>query len=208
MVVYRALSVRQGIEVVKKGGVIAYPTETVYGLGVDARNARAVQSLYRIKGRELAKAISILVADSDELKRWVSLDQRALSLIEAFWPGPLTLVMRAKRSIPGVVSAAGRIGVRISSHPIAQELVTTVGALTTTSANRSGENPCRSGPTVFRKLGGDLDGVVGGERLYSRKSSTVLDISDRKIKVLRNGVITLQQIEEKLNHGPSEDPTV
>ena len=132
----------QILDVFKKGGIIAYPTETFYGLGVDPFNESAVKKLFQLKGREPDKPIAILVKDKNVLLAVVEeIPPAAEKLIKKFWPGPLTIIFKAKREVPpSLTGNTGKIAVRISSNPITQKLLETIDSpITTTSANPSGK---------------------------------------------------------------------
>ncbi|MBI2340015.1 MAG: threonylcarbamoyl-AMP synthase [Deltaproteobacteria bacterium] len=188
------LTVAQAARIVRKGGIVAYPTETFYGLAARADNPDAVGRVFEIKGREKGKPVSILIDSQRELKRWVrGIGPREKKLISRFWPGPLTLVFKARKGVNQFLTGgSGKIGVRISSNPVARRLTRlSGGAITATSANRSGQKPATSGLSARRKLGKKIDGVVSGGRLKRSKGSTILDVSGKKLKVIREGEIVL-----------------
>lgn len=193
----KSLTIDQAVEVLKKGGVVAYPTETFYGLGVLASNPQAIDRLFRIKKREKDKPISILIASVNELQNWASeVGEKAQKLIEAFWPGPLTLVFKACQGVsPELTAKTGKIGLRISSEPNALEMITKLGgALTATSANLSGEKPALTALEVDSQIGTLIDGIVSSKDLNVSKGSTIIDISDKKIQVIREGEIPIEKI--------------
>ena len=195
------MNLRDGARLVKKGGVVAYPTETLYGLGADPENKKALRRILKIKGRDAGKGILILVSSSRDLKKWaVGVGQRERILIRKFWPGPLTLVFRAKNGVPKeLTGGTGKIGIRISSNKTARKLCRAVGgALTSTSANFSGEPSLRRWSEVRKYLGLLVDGVVSNENLKTSKGSTVLDVSNLNIKVIREGKIPVKKIRSFL----------
>ena len=150
-------------EIIVAGGVVAFPTETVYGLAALASQHEAVERVYLLKDRSLGKSLSILVADPTQLQEWVeTIPTEAHRLMKRFWPGPLTLVFHAGKHLPAILTAGtGKIGVRISSHPVAHALVLAVGApITATSANTSGASSCRSAKEVLSQLGSNLEVVL------------------------------------------------
>ena len=196
------LSVAEAARIVKGGGVVACPTETFYGLAVNPENRSALSRLFRIKKRERRKPILLIIASIGELDRWaVGIGGREKKLIRRFWPGPLTLVMKARSGVsPLLTAGTGKIGVRLSSEPLARRLARlSGGAITGTSANRSGEGPARKGSEVERQLGPVIDGIVSGKSLRSSKGSTILDVSGKKISLLRGGAIPISKIEKVLN---------
>lgn len=196
------------VRIVRAGGLVVYPTETLYGLGADASSPAALRRLATLKGRDAAKPISVLVASRamlDEVADGV--DARAQRLIERFWPGPLTLVLPARHGLPSVLTGGrGTIGVRISSHPLARALVEALGRpLTATSANPGGE----PAPVVIdearRSLGQGIDAWLDGGRLPGGAGSTVLDVTVTPPRVVREGAVPLAAIEAALREPIARD---
>ena len=184
--------IAQAAAVLKGGGVIAYPTETFYGLGVDAKNEKAIERLFAVKGRDFKNPIPVVIGDISKLNQLVTdVPSLAQELIARFWPGPLTLIFAAAPSIPDRLTAGtGNIGIRISSHPIARLLAGQLGGpLTSTSANRSGQKECVTAREVLEKIGDDLDCIIDGGETPGGKGSTILDITQDPPVVLRAGVI-------------------
>jgi L-threonylcarbamoyladenylate synthase len=194
------------IAALQRGDVIVFPTETLYGLGADALNVTAVERVFHLKGRPAANPISVLVADRAMLGGIVDeLSPLAEKLITQFWPGPLTLVLPAKKGISKhLINTSGGVGVRISSEPIATHLVRELGKpITATSANPSGKNPARSIEEARRYFSGQIAVYIDGGELHSNVGSTVAEISGDRIKVIREGEISkagLQRVigEEKV----------
>nr|HPJ96710.1 L-threonylcarbamoyladenylate synthase [Syntrophales bacterium] len=144
------------VAVLQGGGIIAYPTETFYGLGVDATNIKAVERLFAVKGRDFKNPIPVVIGDVAQLNQVVTdVPPPAQELIARHWPGPLTLVFGVASSLSDRLTAGtGKIGVRISSHPIARLLAGEFGGpLTSTSANRSGQKECVTAQEVMEKIG-------------------------------------------------------
>lgn len=184
--------ISQAVAVLKDGGVIAYPTETFYGLGVDATNEQAVERLFAVKGRDFKNPIPVVVGDIVHLNQVVNdVPPLAQELIARYWPGPLTLIFRATPSLPDRLTAGtGKIGIRISSHPIARLLAGKLGGpLTSTSANRSGQKECITVQEVMEKIGDDLDLIIDGGATPGGKGSTILDTTQDPPVVLRAGAI-------------------
>lgn len=197
----RTLSLDQAVNLLNCGGLIAYPTETFYGLAVRADDGPAIKKIFVAKKRERGKPISILIPSQKYLKSWAkNIKQRDRMLIKHFWPGPLTLVFCARKSVAQALTAGeGKIGIRISSHKTAQAIVQKLGAaITTTSANLSGRLSCLTAEAVGRQFGKKIDGIVGRSRLKSSKGSTVLDVSGRKVRLLREGEVTMEEIQRVL----------
>ena len=155
----------KAIGFIKSGEVIAYPTETIYGLGADVFNARAVKKIYDLKSRDVGLPISILVSGTSMLKEFVTdISDRAQVLMRRFWPGPLTILFSVNDRIPkGLVTNTGKIGVRCSSNPVASTLVDRLGGpITTTSANLSGFPPSLNVKHVLRYFGDKLPCIIDG----------------------------------------------
>lgn len=191
------VSIEKAAEVIRKGGVVAYPTETFYGLGADASNRDAVREIFRLKGREKGKPIPVLVCNREmleELAQWV--DERGEELIRRFWPGPLTLVFPARKTVlPVITGGTHKVGVRISSHPLAYELVEKVGRpITTTSANPSGHPPPRTANEVKEYFSGQLDLILKTEKLSGKMSSTVLDLTSDPAVIIREGEVSKEEL--------------
>jgi L-threonylcarbamoyladenylate synthase len=182
----------------RAGEVVAYPTETVYGLGVDALSGSAVARLRRLKGRVPDQGLSVLVASLAELERWApELPARARRLARAFWPGPLTLVVPLPPGPLDAVATAHGVGFRCSPQPTAAALAAAMGSpLVSTSANRSGEAPCRSAAQVLDCFGPDLP-IAGGEDAGGEPPSTVVALeSDGTLAILREGPISAEKLSE------------
>jgi L-threonylcarbamoyladenylate synthase len=182
----------------RAGEVVAYPTETVYGLGVDALSPEAVARLQQLKGRGADRGLSVLLAVPDELERWApGLPARALRLARAFWPGPLTLVVPVPAGRLDAVATERGVGFRCSPQPTAAALAAALGsALVTTSANRSGEPPCTSAAQVEACFGGGLP-IAGGEDAGGAAPSTVVALgADGALRILRGGPIEARRLHE------------
>ena len=180
-------------EMILHGSVVAFPTETFYGLGADAMDEKALQKIFQIKGRKENKPLLLLVADRTWLPGLVKkIPPRAERLMEKFWPGPLTLVFEASPRLPPILTAnTGKVGLRISSHPVARALVQAVGrAITGTSANRSGRPSASLPAEVFQALGRKVDAILDGGKTAGGLGSTVLDISADRPKIIRPGAIS------------------
>jgi len=187
---------RRGIEKaaqwILQGKVLAFPTETFYGLAADALDGEALQRIFMVKGREGDKPLLLLVSDRTWLPGLVKdISPQAESLMERFWPGPLTLVFEASAHMSPLLTAnTGKIGLRISSHPVAQALVQVVGrAITATSANVSGQPSASEAREVFQSLGKKIDAILDGGKTPGGLGSTVVDVSGVSPKIIRQGAI-------------------
>lgn len=180
------------------GGVVVYPTETLYGLGVDASNAAALHRLVQLKGREPGKPIAVLVADLGMVAHLAaSIPVAAQRLMQRFWPGPLTVVLPARGDVAAVLTGgSGTIGVRLSSHPTATALVRGLGRpLTTPSANPAAAAPPRSLDVARRYFGTRVDAYLDGGLLTGEPPSTVVRV-DRDLQIVRQGAIAAAAIRE------------
>lgn len=187
-------SLREAGEVVRGGGVIAFPTETFYGLGVDPLNVPAVQRLYDLKGRSSQTSpILVLIRSRRELQALVSeITPAAERLMQACWPGPLTLVFRAAVAVPLVLTAGtGTIGVRLSAYPDVQRVLEIIGGpLTGTSANRTGQPPATTADEVERAFGADVDLIVNGGPTPGGLPTTVVDTTVSPPRLIREGCVS------------------
>lgn len=186
----------KAVQFLRGGDVIAYPTETIFGLGADVSNRKAVKKIYNLKSRDYGLPISILVSDLGMLRRYVTgVSDNALKLITKFWPGPLTILFPASPLISrGLVTNTGRVGIRFSSHPIASLLVKNFGgAITTTSANRSGCPPALSAKDVKKYFEERVPCIIDGVCEPS-KGSTVVDVGDDTMRIIREGAIPAEEV--------------
>ena len=191
----------RGVDALKRGGVIVFPTETFYGLGADAFNETAVERIVSLKGRNPENPIPIIIANRKMLEQVVTeVPAVAKKLIDRFWPGPLTLVLPAEKNLPApLLNRDGRVGVRISSHPIAIRLARELGhPITATSANPSGKAPARTIEEAGAYFSGKLEIFLDGGRLGGRKGSTVVEVSSRGVlRIIREGEISSQELERR-----------
>jgi L-threonylcarbamoyladenylate synthase len=195
----RAEALAKAVAALKRGEVIAFPTETLYGLGADALEDAAVEKVFHLKGRDSANPIPVLIADRGMLSRLVSeVSPLAETLIARFWPGPLTIVLPARPDIPRpLVNTNGGIGVRVSSQSIAAGLVQNLDRpITATSANPSGQPAARTVEEARRYFSGEIDVFVDGGTLVSKTGSTVVEIVGEGIKIIREGDIARSKLEE------------
>ena len=192
----------QAAQCASRGGVIVYPTDTLYGLGCAGVDRVAVERVMALKGRALGKSFPLLIADESWLEDLVEeVPESALKLQKAFWPGPLTLVYRASASASSpLVSPTGTIGLRISRSPVAQGIVQRLGLpLVATSANRSGEPYPGDLNSILGSLGGRVDLYLDGGTLPPSRGSTVVDVSANYPLLLREGDLPWKVIRSLLN---------
>lgn len=187
--------------IIRNGGIIAYPTDTFYGLAVNPFDEDAVERLFRIKGRSASKPVALLVSGRERVFPLVKeISHIAKNLMDDFWPGPLTLVFLAKKNLSERLTAGtGTIGIRFPDAAIPLALIQEAGfPLTATSANRSGEAPSVSALEVERVFGTDVDFILDGGAC-GRLPSTLLDVTRRVPKILREGRVTRDDLKVFFN---------
>jgi len=179
---------------------VVYPTDTVYGLGCDPFNVDAVKRVFRVKG-ERKKPLPILSCCLPDFEKIVYLSEKAKKLAERFWPGPLMLVVLKKPALPNIVTCGSdSVGVRIPKHEIALKLICqSDGLLIGTSANRTGKKPPQTAHEAAEQLGQEVDVILDGGPTPLGEASTVVDLTSKKLKILREGPISLQQILDALS---------
>jgi len=189
-------NVRAAAEIVKKGGLIVYPTDTVYGLGCDPFNISAVEKLIRVKGTR-DKPLPILAYSLNDIERVAELSEKARRIGEKFWPGPLTLILPRKRPSDIITFSLTTIGVRIPNHKVALKLIGLSGGLLIgTSANKTGVQPPSNAAEAYEQLNGKVDVILDGGMVKLGVSSTILDLTCERLKILRNGPVNLEDIME------------
>lgn len=186
-------------ELLQQGQVVAFPTDTVYGLGADLHNPNAIQQLFEVKGRDAAKAIAVLLGNVQVLDQVTAeMNPLAQRLAQLFWPGPLTLVVPAHPSLPPELSPLPTVGVRMPDHSDALALLNLTGPLAVTSANLSGAPSCVTAQEVFEQIGDHIPLILDGGKTPGGVSSTVIDCTKDVIEILRMGPISQQDLEEAL----------
>ncbi len=186
-----------GTKLLRRGGVIAFPTDTIYGLGADAFQAGAVYRIYEIKGRPGDRQLPLLIADIDSLPLLAdTVPDMARFLAGRFWPGALTMVLPASSSLPAHLATGPGIAVRIPDHPACLALIRGLGnPLIGTSANLSGRGPALTAAEVHHQLGNSIDFIIDGGRCPGGRESTVIDVTKPAPAVLREGIIPTHEIE-------------
>ena len=188
-------SLKEAFKLIKSGGLVAFPTDTVYGLGADVFNINSIGELYRVKGREGTKAIAVLLGDPNDLQQLTAeMSTTAQRLAENFWPGALTLVVSSHSNLPENISPLPTVGVRMPDHPIALALLRKTGPLATTSANLSGLSSPKTAQEVLMQLEGRIPLILDGGQTQGGTPSTVVDCTGSEPVILREGPISLQQI--------------
>ncbi len=178
--------------IVTQGGVVAYPTETFYGLGTNGENEASIEKLFAIKGRDFNKPIPLIIGRRNQVtKLAAAVPEAAELLMDRFWPGGLTLLFEALPHVSTrLTGGTGRIGIRLSSNMIAAGLAALLsGGLTATSANLSGQEGCASAEEVIDRLGSGIDAIIDGGTTPGKKGSTIVDITTDPPVVIREGII-------------------
>lgn len=189
------------VTVLKQGGVIAYPTETVYGLGASIYHEHAVRRIFQLKIRDPNKPLSVMISSIEDVNELCEeIPQYSEILMNAFWPGPLTLIFKASEKVPNYIASTDKkIGLRFPNHPITRAIMRMHGQpVTSTSANVAGKAEPINAQEVKHIFGDKIDLVIDGGECRFKIPSTVLDATGEEPKVLREGVMTLAQIQEVL----------
>ncbi len=193
--------IRQAADILKAGGLVALPTETVYGLGANAENPEALARMYAVKGRPVNHPVIVHIASARQLGDWaVDIPEAAWLLAEAFWPGPLTLILKRSSRVPdSVTGGQDTVGIRVPSHPMALALLQTFGGgVAAPSANRFGKLSPTSAAHVQADLGNDVDLILDGGDCAVGVESTIVAFQDGQPVILRPGMITAEQIRAVL----------
>jgi len=191
--------IRGAVEAIRSGRIVAVPTETYYGLAVDPLNQLALQELFALKKRPHYKPILILISRLEQLEKYAAATpSRYLSLIDCYWPGPLTLVFPARPEISEVLTGGtGTIGIRLTSHPVACRIIEQLGGpITATSANLSSQEPARTARQVKECFGNRLGWIVDGGPADEGLGSTVVNIVDHVLCIERRGRVDLPGLPE------------
>ncbi len=193
-------NIKAAAEIVKRGGLVVYPTDTVYGLGCDPFNVNAVEKLIQAKGTR-GKPLPVLSYSLEEIERIAELSEDARRIGEKFWPGPLTLVL-PKKLLPDIVTfGLASVGVRIPKHDVALELLRLSGRLLAgTSANKTGFHPSLTPFEARKQLKNEVDVILDGGAVPVGISSTIIDLTDEKPRILRKGPISLEDILKSLDN--------
>jgi L-threonylcarbamoyladenylate synthase len=192
-------AIEQVARLLKLGRLVAYPTDTLYGVGASIHDPNALESLYRAKNRPRDKGIPVLLADQSDLSLVVDqVPAKARELIDLYWPGPLTLIMPKRPDLPESMSPNEGIAVRIPDSSIARELIRCAGgAIATSSANQSGAPPARTARQALEALGGAVDAILDGGQTPLGVASTIIDFTTQPPSLLRSGPISIQNLDVK-----------
>ncbi|HON58445.1 MAG TPA: L-threonylcarbamoyladenylate synthase [Smithella sp.] len=195
--------VSKAVKILKDGGLIAYPTETFYGLGVDAANEQAIEKIFTVKGRDFRNPIALIIGGPDDVNPLVKeVPEAAKKLMAALWPGALTIVFSASNNVSSLLTAgSGKIGLRLSAHPLARKLARKLGKpITATSANLSGAPECSEASAVITQIGHKIDAVVDGGKTPGGMPSTLVDITCDPPAILREGAVSRAIIEKHIHY--------
>lgn len=196
--------IREAAEVLGRGGLAAFPTDTLYALGASALDPSAIERVLTVKGRHHGKPLSVLVGSlEDATAMAAALPEEAHDLMQAFWPGALTVVVKASPKIPAVlIAATGTVGLRMPGGGVAQALLAAFnGPIIGTSANRAGGPDPADAKSVQKAIGGQIDLILDGGRVRLGISSTVIDCSVSPARILREGGIAHQKLQERVHLG-------
>jgi len=190
-------AIQTAAQTVKKGGVIVYPTDTVYGLGCNPFDQEAVRRIFRIKG-ERTKPLPILASNIKEVEKIAQITEKTKKLAKKFWPGPLTMVLLKKPLLPEIVTCKlDSVAIRVPNHAITLELTRLSGGLLIgTSANKTGEKPPQTASEAVEQIGEEVDLILDGGPTPLGASSTIIDLTTEKLRVLRHGPIKIGDISK------------
>ena len=183
------------------GSLVAYPTETFYGLGVRIADNAALEKLLRVKGRNAAKGMIVLVADLTMAYSIARISSTLRSILEKLWPGPISVVLHSLENVDPLIAPQGKIALRISPHNLATSLVRLAGPITSTSANRPGEPPACTAQSVAGQ-GLDIDAILDGGETPGGKPSTLIDLTVWPPVCLREGAVPFQEILGVISQPP------
>jgi L-threonylcarbamoyladenylate synthase len=190
----------RAVDVLRDRGVVAYPTDTFYGLAVDPRSPEAVSRLFRVKRRSPSTAIPLIAASMEQAERVAICSPADIRLAQRFWPGPLTLVMPARPGLADAILAGGTtVAVRVPAHPIARALASEFGwCITSTSANESGQPPAVSADDVVGAVGERIDLLLDAGRTEGGPPSTVVEMTANGPRLIRAGAVPWDRVLESL----------
>jgi L-threonylcarbamoyladenylate synthase len=189
---------KEGIEkasqIINQGGVVIFPTDTVYGIGCDPYNKASIEKIYKIKSRHITKSVPVLTYSIEMAERIAQFDQLAKKIVKKFWPGPLTIILKVTdEKIKKSLNLENKIAIRVPDHKCTLELLKKCNYLVGTSANISGDVPYRNPKECLKKMQ-DYDVFVDGGMITSNGESTIIEIENEEIKIIREGSLTKEEI--------------
>lgn len=195
-------AIEKSVKILNNGGLIVFPTDTVYGLASKFDQIEAIQRIYQVKGRDQTKALAVLIANLDQIKLVSKgFSKNEERLVRLFWPGALTVILEKKDNLKVSLSMDSTIGVRIPNDPFVRNLAEQVGPLATTSANLSGLPSSTNVDEVLSQIGDWVDLIIDGGECDGGIPSTVVDCRGEEIKILREGAISKEEIIKGLVSG-------
>lgn len=196
-----ASAIARALEVLQAGGLVAFPTDTVYGVGALAFDGPAVESIYTAKERPVEKAIPVLIGDLEDLGQvGTDIPETARRLAARFWPGPLTILVPKRAELPQAVSATSTVAARVPDHAVARALLRAVGPMAVTSANISGAQSPVTAEEVHQQLEGRIALILDGGRTPGGVPSTLVDCTAAELTILREGPLSLDELYSALNN--------
>lgn len=197
-------ALQQAAHVIAGGGLVAFPTDTIYGLGASVRLPASIARLFSAKERPFERPIPVLIASVDQLDQVAAEVPGAVRrLAVAFWPGPLTLVVPRQDNLPDILGPTPTVGVRVPDHPVALGLLQLAGPLAVTSANLSGAEGCTTAEQVEQSLSGRVDLILDGGRCPGGIASTVAAFDQGEVRILREGPVRREELHAILAGGHS-----
>lgn len=194
-------AIPRAYEILQRGGLVAFPTDTVYGVGALAFDGKAVETIYVAKDRPAEKAIPILIGDPGDLEKiGVNIPDTARKLASRFWPGPLTILVPKRADLPEAISATSTVGVRVPDHEVARALLRATGPMAVTSANISGAQSPVTAQEVYEQLAGRIALVIDGGKTPGGVPSTLVDCTRPELKILREGPISGNELHFALKN--------
>lgn len=185
------LAISECVKSISTGGVVIFPTDTVYGVGCSAYKSKSINKIYKIKGRDFSKALPILIGNLEQINLVAEkLDRISELLIKTFWPGPLTIILPKHASLPPNLSPYETVGIRMPNHPWLLYLLNLTGPLAATSANPSGSPEAKNVKEAVKTMDGKINFIIDGGQSWSNLPSTVVDCQSAEIKILREGSIS------------------
>ena len=192
-------ALEKSVLILNNGGLIVFPTDTVYGLAAKFDETEAIERIYQVKGRDQTKALAVLVSNLDQINIISPrISKNAKKLIKLFWPGALTIILEKREDLNAPLSTDNSIGVRIPDDPFVQQLSERIGPLVTTSANRSGFSSTTNIDQVMEQIGDRVDLIVDGGECEGGIPSSVVDCRGAEIKILREGAILKEEIYNQI----------
>jgi L-threonylcarbamoyladenylate synthase len=186
--------IRETYNIIKKGGVAVFPTDTVYGIGCDPYNHEAVNRIYQIKGREKNKHLPVLAYSKNDIEKIAFFDKKSEKIAGKFWPGPITLILKIKdKKIEKTLGLEGKIAVRVPDHPCIRDLLKKCRLLVGTSANFSGQPSFNDSKEILGKFSG-YDVLLDGGKITNSCESTIVNVIDNELKIVREGKIKLESL--------------